>query len=248
MRANEYGYIPIVGTSSRKCRGKNSPFPWHNAIQFILFSRPDIVELINVSDSPISLRNWSVVVNTGVEALTLDTIDTASHFSLERNGTYEDPNPVIQAGGYFYLANNSEIFDIHYANGDGEYGSSADEDIPLYELTEKSWGITYPIVEVREPYYIKVDGSDWEENIMKNELMMILSDRKSNRENVPDGLVMTISSNNKNTLRKWSGFGVYHLGIEAGDRIMIFGLPRKGGFVSFTLKNQYGQITARTTT
>ena len=98
MRANEYGYIPILGTSSRKCRGKNSPFPWHNAIQFILFSRPDIVELINVSDSPISLRNWSVVVNTGVEALTLDTIDTASHYSLERNGTYADPNPVIQPG------------------------------------------------------------------------------------------------------------------------------------------------------
>ncbi len=248
MRANEYGYIPIVGTSSRKCAGATRGFPYENAINFILFTRPDIVELINVSDKPISLRNWQVVMNTGVEALTLDTIDMAKHYSVERNGTYEDPNPVIKPGGYFYLANNSEIFDIHYANGDGEYGSSVEEDIPLFELAEKDWGITYPIIEVTPPYSIKVDGADWEKNIMRNELMMIISDRKSEKENVPDGLFLTIWSNNRNTLNKWSGFQVHHLGVEPGDRVMIFGLPRKGGFVSFTLKNEYGQITARTTT
>jgi hypothetical protein len=161
---------------------------------------------------------------------------------------------VIQPGGYFYLANNSEIFDIHYANGDGEYGSSVEEDIPLFELTEENWGITYPIVEVIQPYYLRVDGADWEPNIMRKELMVILTDRTRNEHGdgrhwvVPDGLFLTISRNTRNVLGKWRGFTVKQLGIEAGDKVMIFGLPRKGGFVSFTLKNEYGQITARTTT
>jgi len=59
---------------------------------------------------------------------------------------------------------------------------------------------------------------------------------------------MTIANNTRNVLGKWGGWTVKQLGIEAGDKVMIFGLPRKGGFVSFTLKNEYGQIAARTTT
>jgi len=246
MRANKHGYMPLLVTSSRKCQDHDYRF--FNMLVFAFFSRPDIVELINVSDKPISLRNWQVVVNTGVEALTLDTIDTAKHYSLERSGTYTDPNPVIPANGYFYLTNNREIFDREYANGDGEYGSSSSEVIPVYELTEKRWGITYPITEVIPPYQIKVDGSDWEKDILRNELMMILSERESETYNVPDGLILTIRTNSRNVLSKGRGFQFQTLGVEAGDRVMIFGLPRRGGFVSFTLKNEYGQIAARTTT
>ena len=246
MRANEYGYMPILATSSRKCQDHD--YRYFNMIVFAFFSRPDIVELINVSDQSISLRNWQVVVNTGVEALTLDSINTAKLYSRERNGTYEDPNPVIKPNGYFYLTNNREIFDLEHANGDGKYGSGAGEQIPVYELTEKRWGITYPIVEVIPPYQIKVDGSDWKDDILKNELMMILSERESEKYNPPDGLILTIRTNSRNVLAKGRGFQFQTLGVEAGDRVMIFGLPRKGGFVSFTLKNEYGQIAARTTT
>jgi hypothetical protein len=36
-------------------------------------------------------------------------------------------------------------------------------------------------------------------------------------------------------------------GLLEGDKVRIRGLPRQGGFVSFTLKNEYNQLTARTT-
>ncbi len=245
QRANQYGYIPVTVTSSKQCSDTDDGSP-ENRIATVIFNRPDVVELLNVSDHPVSLLNWNVVVNTGVDALTLATIDTACYYSSTRNGRYDDPNPVIKPNGYFYLTNNREIFDREYCDGDGIYGGSSSETIPVYELPDKTWGITYRIVDLIFPYEIKVEGADWQEDQLRNELFTILTDREESDTN-PNGLTFSVLRNSRSSLFKGRGQVINDLGIEIGDYVMILGLPRQGGFVSFTLKNEYNQVTARTT-
>jgi hypothetical protein len=243
LRANQYGFVEITVTSPQDAKSSNAV-----DIDNILFKRPDVVELINVSDSPISLRNWRVVMNTGVSAETLATIDKARYYSDIRAGRYDDPNPVIPAGGYFYLTNDRGLFAREYCSGNPTYGDSKMENIPVYELPDRSWGITYPIVEVIPPYSLKVDGAYWRPDQLKNEIIMILADRSKGQYN-PDGIIETIHRNTRDVLSKGSGWQwEEHKKVKPGDRVMVLGLPRQGGFVSFTLKNEYNQITARTTT
>lgn len=245
QRANQYGYVPVMITSSKQCSDANDGSP-ENRIATALFIRPDVVELLNVSERPISLLNWNVVVNTGLDALTLATIDTARYYNSRRNGRYDDPNPVIRPNGYFYLTNNREIFDLEYADGDGIYGNSGSETIPVFELPDKTWGITYRITDLIFPYEVEVEGADWEEDQLRNELFTVLTDREESDTN-PNGLTYSILRNSRNSLFKGRGQVITDLGIEIGDHVMILGLPRQGGFVSFTLKNEYEQVTARTT-
>ena len=249
IRGNQFGYIPVLVTSSKKCSSAKT-----QTINFTYFARPDIVELINVSDRPISLKNWDVVVNTGIEAETLATIDSVLYYSPDFNKRYEDPNPVIKANGYFYLTNNRKVFDYEHGNGDGDYGSDQSERIPVYELPDTRWGITYNVIDSTKQEWndwFKVDGADWEDDQLKGEIFDIIAQNKDGKEdgavNNNDGLIFEIDRNTRNTI--WAQRTSWlDKQINPGDKVMIFGLPRQGGFVSFTLKNEYDQITARTTT
>ena len=89
------------------------------------------------------------MVNTGVEAELLATVDMATHYSKARSGYYEDPNPIIEPNGYFYLTNNREIFDREYCGGNGNYGHSQKTVIPVFELPDEDWGILYDVTRVR---------------------------------------------------------------------------------------------------
>lgn len=251
VRANSVGYIPITCTTSRKCKGdsdnysNNASMDWQyaNYNNAVIFLRPDIVEMINISDQPVCMNNWRVVVNTGVEANELAIIDSASHYNIKRGGRYDNPSPKILPNGYFYLTNNREIFDLEYGDGSGVYGSSRNEAIPVFELPEGNWGIEYNVSDVNGGN-ITVEGADWETDQLEGELVEYLSDRTETKRNPPDGEVKVIYGNTRNTLSAEDPEGY---GLRAGDRIRIMGLPREGGFVSFTLKDEYGQITARTT-
>ncbi|NLF39122.1 hypothetical protein GX586_06740, partial [bacterium] len=57
--------------------------------------RPDIIELMNISDRPISMRNWKVVINTGSYADQVGVIDSAREYNPVRHGRYDNPNPEI---------------------------------------------------------------------------------------------------------------------------------------------------------
>lgn len=250
VRANRQGYIPVVVTTSRNTRGRPGDYSrgkndinWQYANYFntTLFYRPDIVELTNISDQPISLRNWGVVVNTGLDANLLARIDYARHYSTTHGGRYDNPNPTVQPGGHFYLTNNREIFALEYGGGTRVYGSSRTEEIPVFELPESEWGIEYRVREV-SGRNITVEGADWRANQLRGELVEYLSDRQPSNRNPPDGEIKVIQSNTRNTLQTEDAQGY---GLQAGDRVRIVGLPRQGGFVSFTLKNEYDQVTAR---
>ncbi len=246
VRPNSRGYIPVTLTSSDRCRATSGVSGrYNNYSDAMYFIRPDVVELINISHRPISLRNWHVVVNTGAEAVQLATIDSARYFNRAGRGRYDDPNPRIEANGYFYLTNNREIFGIDYCDGNATYGNNQNEIIPVFELPDQNWGIEYKITRVRGDY-ITVDGADWRPDQLEGELIEYVSNRRPVGRDAPNGQIKRVWGNTRDTLDV-GGSDAIGSGLQAGDRVRIKGLPRQGGFVSFTLKNEYDQITARTT-
>ncbi|MCX7846720.1 MAG: hypothetical protein N2595_01615 [bacterium] len=246
VRPNTRGYIAVTLTSSEKCRPAGGVSGrYNNYSDAMYFIRPDVVELINISHRPISLRNWRVVVNTGVEANELAVIDTARYYHRGGRGRYDDPNPRIDAGGYFYLTNNREIFGIDYCDGNHTYGNNQNEIIPVFELPDQNWGIEYKITRVRGDY-ITVEGADWQPDQLAGELIEYVSNRRPANRDAPNGQIKRIWNNTRNTIYV-GGSDAEGSGLQPGDRVRIKGLPRQGGFVSFTLKNEYNQITARTT-
>lgn len=214
-------------------------------VQDIHAMRPDIVELINISDHPVSLRNWRVVINTGSYADQVGLIDNAMEYSALRRSQYENANPMIQANGYFYLTNNRRIFDMDYgAPQDANWGTSASEGYPVYELPDALWGVRYKVGRVSGGK-VKCEGAMWRKDQMKYEMTEWHLRRPRKDQNAPFGLRNTILGNTRDTL----DFGqVNIISLKAGDDILILGMPREGGFLSMTLKNEYNQITARTVT
>ncbi len=207
--------------------------------------RPDIVELINISDHPISLRNWRVVINTGSYADQVGLINNALEYSPLRRSQYDNPNPTIQPNGYFYLTNNRKIFDMDYgAPQDANWGTSASEGYPVFELPDALWGVRYKVARVSGGK-VKCEGATWRKDQMKYEMTEWHLREPRRDQNAAFGLRNTILGNTRDTL----DFGqVNIISLRAGDDILIIGMPREGGFLSMTLKNEYNQITARTVT
>lgn len=253
QKPNHNGFLSLYLTSSRRCKksGANQSGKNVNSSDALYFFRPDIVELINISSAPISLRNWSVVVNTGVESFDLARIDKAEHYSKAYGGYYDDPNPLIAPGGYFYLTSNKQIFDIEYCKGTGGYGHNKENEIPVFELPADDWGILYDVTKVSGynygHSYITVTGADWKKDQLKGEIIEFVSTRHPRGGyDAPNGMFKYVYNNTSHVIDIGVGDAV-NSGLEAGDQIRVRGLPRQGGFVSFTLKNEYGQIAARTT-
>ena len=253
QKPNHNGFLSLYLTSSRKCKksGANQSGKNVNSSDSLYFFRPDVVELINISSAPISLRNWSVVVNTGVESFDLAKIESAEHYSQAYGGYFDDPNPLIEPGGYFYLTSNKQIFDIEYCNGTGGYGHNKENAIPVFELPADNWGILYDVIKVSGynygHSYITVTGADWKKDQLKGEIIEFVSTRHPRGGyDAPNGMFKYVYNNTSHVIDIGVGDAV-NSGLEAGDQIRVRGLPRQGGFVSFTLKNEYGQIAARTT-
>ncbi len=216
--------------------------------------RPDIVELINISDRPISLRNWRVVINTGSYADRLGMIDSAVCYSPKLQRRYEDPNPIIAPGGYFYLTNKRAIFDYEYGSQkDGVWGNSAEEQAPVYEMLDAVWGVRYEVTKVTKGNHSKLylKGANWRPDQMKYEIAEVYTTRRPNDRNIPTGLRRVIGLSGKDFIEAqegsvWDDGGPRRDIVMPGDQVLILGMPREGGFLSMTLKNEYDQIAART--
>jgi hypothetical protein len=218
-----------------------------NVIQDCHFIRPDVVEMINISDHPISLRNWRVVINTGSYADQVGLIESATEFSALRRSQYDNPYPAIQPGGYFYLTNNRKIFDMDYGSPqDGEWGSTASEGYPCFELPDALWGVRYKVG--RSDFgsgKVKCEGANWRRDQMKYEITEWHLRKPRPDQNAPFGLRNMVEGNTRDTL----DFGQVNIrSLKTGDDILILGMPREGGFLSMTMKDEYAQICARTIT
>lgn len=212
----------------------------------IYIMRPDIIELINISDTPISMRNWRVVINTGSYADQVAVIDSATQYNRARGGFYDNPNPSIPAGGYFYLTNNRRIFDMEYGGSKtGVWGDSPDEQYGCFELLDDLWGVRYKITRV-SGNRLYVEGANWRPGQMVGEMMEIHSPNVYPDRNGPTGIRKSVWRSGPNWLDAQNYISWPFDGVSAGDDVVILGMPRQGGFLSMTMKNEYNQIVART--
>lgn len=258
IRARD-GFIKIILGSTkntgyvngRKTSDKTA-FENKHTFQDAHFIRPDIVEMINISDHAISLKNWKVVINTGSYADQVGLIESAIEYNPVRQRQMDNENPMILPGGYFYLTNGRDIFDIEYGSPrDGEWGTSAREAYPCYELPDALWGVRYRVEAIRNGDEIVCEGANWENDQMKYELCEWHLRRPRSDQNAAFGLRQTIYGNTRNSLimdDRSDNMGMSIESLKAGDDVLILGMPRSGGFLSMTLKDQYNQITARTIT
>jgi len=273
VRADAQGMIDLFVTSSKSCNKAH----WVNkrighttsirnttksVITHNIFIRPDIVELINVSDKPISIAGWRVMVNTGSVAKELCRINSATHYSSASGGYLDDENPVIPPNGYAYLTSDSKIFDLEYGGSKSEtWGDTAKEQYPCYELPQETWGVWYKIKGFRpasrnlwrnngvgSPHNnIILDGGNFKEGELAGEMVEFRSDRKSYKGNDLNGFRELVTGNTHDAIEYFYGQGnAEDYDIRVGDYAVILGIPRIGGFLSLTLRNEYNQITSRT--
>jgi len=242
------GYVNGIKTAKNPggTTGKEA-FENKNTFDVAYIMRPDVIELINISDKPISLRNWKVVINTGSYADQVALIENATHYSMAKRGKYVDPNPTIDSEGYFYLTNNRDIFSIEYGGYNNEnYGINSSQQYPCYELPDVLWGVRYEITGV-EGNKLSVKNARWKKDQMKFELIEIQPKRTPTDRNGAYGMRKSITVGSGRNFLKAQHFINWEIdGVEVGDDLLILGMPRQGGFLSMTLKNEYNQIVART--
>jgi len=241
------GYVGGIGKTSDLKAYQNK-----NVAVSAYLMRPDIVEMINISDHPVSLKNWRIVINTGSYADQVGLIDEATLYSKWRQGLYDDPNPTIQPGGYFYITNNRKIFDREYgAPKDGSWGGSVSESYPCVDIPDTLWGVRYKVESIKRGSgnrgdTIICEGARWRKDQMKYEMSEWYLRKPRKDQNSSMGVRLTVKGNTRNGL--YMGDNLRVSSLKVGDDILLLGMPREGGFLSMTLKNQYNQIAARTVT
>lgn len=273
VRSDRLGFVDIFVTSSRECNYVG----WWNREMFNLVQgvnktksiwvqailmRPDIVELINVSDQPVSIANWRVMVNTGSMAKELCRVKGSYGYERKWGGAVLNENAVVEARSYAYLTTDPVLFDRDYGDGSGVWGDKASERLPVVELPAADWGIWYRISGFRRgtrnlwdpgsppgrDAQIVLEGAQFRPGEMAGEIVMFRSDRNNFVGNNLNGFTRMITGNTRNAIEILYGAAVNaDSDIRVGDYAIIYGLPRAGGFVSLTLRNEYGQLTARMT-
>jgi len=259
IRTQSGGWIQIMLTSSPevKRQGDNKQY-----VSYFRMMAPEVIEMYNASATPVSLANWRVICNTGSLATQIGRIRSTSYYDQKLRRAIVDDNPVVQPRGHFYLVNDEELFDANYGNADNKWGSSADEQIPVFQMDEQNWGVTYKIKSTRYSYGEGPSHNRWGYSIMVDEkgldkeifnLETIKFVDKPNADD-PDSwnnlfapvLSHFIYKENEIFIRPIGNDKDIGNGKLVGKSIMILGLPHSGGIVSLTLKNEYDQVCART--
>lgn len=229
------------------------------------FMRPEVIELINVSPRAISLRNWTLTFNSGSVANDIGVISYGQGYAL--NGERPDSNPVIAGNGYFYLVNNIKLFNAEFGSGSPseKWGGMASQENPVWEIPNNAWGVQYEISHAKSvrdggtyDVVVYVKSENFEVDQFKGEVVEFQNtvEPPDNRgcahgcryhvvENGRNWFRIDLNASYNNTHEHYepTGFLQETPGV---NRIMLLGMPAKGGVVSMTLKNEYKQIAART--
>ena len=256
IKTGRDGWIKIMLTSSPKVSRAKKIRQW---LSYFRMVAPEIVEMYNASATPISLANWRVICNTGSLATQIGRIHSTSYYDQKLRRGITDDNPVVQPNGHFYLVNDTELFDGWYGNGDNKWGSRADEQVPVFQMDEQNWGVSYKIKsakviypntgdKTRAGYSIMIDERNLDKEIFNLETVKFIdkdgADDSYSWNNVYAPVIAAdIRKQNEIFIAPIAGDDVAHL---AGKSVMILGLPHGGGIVSLTLKNEYDQVCART--
>jgi type II secretory pathway component PulK len=246
MKADEHGWVDVVLASSPKVSRKK------NVGQSLIYLRlvaPEVAEMYNASDHPISLANWRVICNTGSLATKIGHIRRTAFYDRTLKQRVIDDNPIVAPRGHFYLVNDTRLFDARYGNADFLWGSRADEQVPVFQMDERRWGVSYKIAKVERLWWaqsqIYVKDEHWKPDMFRFETAQFLYPNKDYDSRSWHGAIVPLMfGNEENSFKIWTENNC-PLPEEDGE-IVILGLPYQGGIVSLTLKNEYDQVCART--
>jgi len=237
-----------------------------NSLWGMTFVRPEVIELMNVSARAVSLRGWTLTFNSGSIVNDIGMIDYGKGYSLNRTGA-RDPNPMIMPNGYFYLVNNTKLFNADFGSKTPteNWGNNASQYVPIWEIPNSSWGVQYNIerAESPSPYRIlriHVKNENFRRNEFRGETVEFQNTfSPEGQKGCAHGCRYMIVGNDRASFEieineshdasdhyeptGWSSGGVRTPGVNV---MMILGMPAKGGVVSMTLKNEYKQVVART--
>ncbi|MCX7847550.1 MAG: hypothetical protein N2595_05945, partial [bacterium] len=236
----------------------------------LTFVRPEVIELINVSARPLSLRGWTLTFNTGSVANDIGMIDYGKGYSLNPGGA-ADPNPVILPNGYFYLVNNIKLFNAEFGakTPSENWGRAASQYVPVWEIPNSSWGVQYEIDRAQSIHQgggmydvrVFVKGvENFRRDQFKGEVVEFLNTvEPEGRRGCANGCRYVVTGNGSKyfDIDVNATYPIAHEHYEPRgfrgespgvNRIMLLGMPAKGGIVSMTLKNEYKQVVARTVT
>jgi len=260
QRTKQGGWIDILMTSSPEVKRQGNQ---RQILSYFRMIAPEVTEMYNASATPVSLANWRVICNTGSLATEIGRIRSTACYDKKLRKSIIDNNPVVHPGDHFYLVNNVELFDYWYGSGNGIWGSSLKEEIPVFQMDEENWGVTYKIkgTERFTPEDFDRKRAGWAIYIDENNL--------ETKEIFDLETVKFVDRKNKNKKESWNNIfapvqyqKIYKKneifldpigndqdimsGVLRGKSIMVLGMPHAGGIVSLTLKNEYEQICART--
>ena len=224
------------------------------------FVRPEVIELININPNPISLRNWTLTFNSGSVANDIGIIDYGIGYNLA--GKKRDANPVIDGNGYFYLVNNLALFKNEFDGSTPSFswGANASQANPVWEIPGDKWGIQYSIKtaaagSINGEVKLTMKNENWRAGQFKGEIFEATRWNGNGKLCTATGSRYEIKDNGSDWISFETGGGIWdadHFKPSGGifknpaNRIMLLGLPAKGGVVSMTLKNEYNQIVSRT--
>jgi hypothetical protein len=251
IRTDPLGWIDVFVTSSPKVRPGADIF---QSLSYIRLMAPEVVEMYNASDTPISLANWRVICNTGSLATEIGRIKKTAYYDTILKRQIIDDNPIVRPRGHFYLVNDTELFDARYGNADNKWGSRADEQVPVFEMDKKHWGVSFKIskVETDHPFnfiYLENESFDDPELFQGETIRLLYEGKEQDKESWHGALIpaMFWEQDGGVRFRIWNEYAYQGSKPAAeGGRVMVIGLPARGGIVSLTLKNEYEQVTSRT--
>ena len=248
IRTGPGGWLNILITSSHEI---NRNKKYGQMFAYVRLLAPEVAEMYNASVTPVSLANWRVICNTGSLATQIGRIRHTAYYDQILRRRVIDNNPVVQPNGHFYLVNDTMLFDAWYGNADNKWGSKADEQVPVFQMDEQNWGVTYDIDKIKiipgQGLSITLKNFNFDtKEVFKNETVKFL-DPKAKKDpyswNNIFAPVKNMPEQAKNEFFVWY-FGDMKKLKDA--KVMILGMPASGGIVSLTLKNEYDQVCART--
>ena len=247
------GWLDVIVKSSDKVRHNSKQY---QSLGYIRLIAPEVVEMYNASDTTVSLANWKVVCNTGTMATEIGNIRRTSYYDRISRGRLVDDNPAVLPRSHFYLVNDAELFDMRYGNVDGVWGNAATEQIPLFEMDAKHWGISFKLKRSERgttDYYLYIDtgGVVLDSKLFQGESIRLCYRGEENNPRSWHGRIFPLmwwEEEKGKRIRIWNEYARYE-GTKPpveNCEVMFLGLPARGGIVSLTLKNEYNQVTART--
>ena len=248
MRTGKNGWLNVLVTSSKEI---NRNKKYGQMLAYVRLLAPEVTEMYNASATPVSLANWRVICNTGSLATQIGRIHDTAYYDQKLRRRVVDNNPVVQPGGHFYLVNDTMLFDDWYGNADEKWGSKADEQVPVFQMDEQNWGVTYDIDKIKmipgEGLSIKLKNFDFDtKEVFKNETIKFLDPKATKDPYSWNNVFAPVKNSDKQSKNEFFTWFFGDINKLENAKVMILGLPASGGIVSLTLKNEYDQVCART--